>query len=191
MDDAHSLYGYEDDTISGVLEAAFPRILDITSGLRPCPVLEDFKSVVGRSGNQVRRASEYHDALQFPVLPADRSLIEPFSIRLQQALSERLVSGHALPIGDPALLATSLGTILFSIAILRHYLERPPEDDVTIYALITGTVQTGSESMPAEQRPRIVRRLTVPEQALATALQLGRSNWTDPDILTQLMFEER
>ncbi len=129
-------------------------------------------------------------SLRFPLLPADRSLIEPFVILLQQTLLEWQAAGHTLPKGgDPALLAVSLGTTLFSIAILRHYLERPPEDDMTIYALVTGRIPAAPGLPPGAKRPRIVRKLTVPEQALATVIQLPQTDWNDPDISSQLMFE--
>ena len=194
VEDAQSLHGYQNEAINNVLEDVFPIAVEIASGTRASSVMDDFKAIVSRTGDQIHRGSDFHASLRFPLLPGDRSLMDPFIIRLQRHLAQDPNVVSSAPRNDTALVALGVGSIIFSVAILRYYLGRRQEDDGTIYALITGRIPATPVNKNSEQqdsaRPRIVRQLTVPEQALATALQLGPADWTEPNITSQLMFEQ-
>ena len=100
----------------------------------------------GLGGAKLRHASQFYTNLPIHVLPGDESLVIPFLATLTAHI--RRVGGNIESIRflEPA-------TILFHLVIIRVYLGRSPTDDDQIFTLA--------------QEGRIIRQLTVPEQAMA------------------------
>jgi len=100
----------------------------------------------GLGGAKLRHASQFYTNLPIHVLPGDESLVIPFLATLTAHI--RRVGGNIELIRflEPA-------TILFHLVIIRVYLGRSPTDDDQIFTLA--------------QEGRIIRQLTVPEQAMA------------------------
>ena len=190
VEDAHELHGFSDPSLTEALEDAVPSIIDIISGRRPFPILQDFRTYLAATvgGNKIARASNFRSALSVPLLLGDESLIDPFVTRLHQSLVHNPSNGVSA--SEAALLASAVGGVLFSTVIVRSYLERPAEDDQAIYCLLMSNIRQSSSSLPSEtSNARIIRRLTVPEEALATVLRMNEEERCNPGSVRQLSTE--
>ncbi|KAI0742531.1 hypothetical protein C8Q80DRAFT_1189104 [Daedaleopsis nitida] len=174
--------GYQNKELSSMLEDSFQSVVDICKGTRKFHhILEDYGIALGQGGDKVRKTSVLHSHM--PLLPGDESLIVPFIDRLAlklQSTSISVSSEETAPSSsvNPVDLATGIGKTLFSLVILRSYLGRPPCDDITIYSLFWSHYVPINSAQADQAAPRIIRRLTVPEEALATVLQ-----WTNEERL--------
>lgn len=165
---------YENRAITLALNDASDAVYDVLTGQRQHPLIDDFLKALGSAGNQALKALEFQSSLAIPILPGDAYLVEAFVTTLYQKLTR--ASHSAIPSMDHLQVATGVGTVLFQLVVLRTYLDRGPCDDEMIYQLLRGTYQEPpSGGLQHKHTPRIVRRLTVPEEALAAVKGLGPS----------------
>lgn len=129
-----------------------------------------------------RSAVDFYHNLGMPILPGDRSLVDITAEDLRYKL---INVGHSLH--DALFLSTTLGTSLFSVVVLRCYLERSPHNDATIYLLL----KTGSLlSTDLNVRPFITCHLSIPEAALAAVRQLNEDEHRDHNLWRTLQLED-
>lgn len=155
--------------VTDALDDSMNSIQDILTGRRPHPIIADFVATLGHAGDKVMKASDFRASLNIPILPGDASITETYTSQIHQRVMRTNLPpllGH-----DPFLFTTGAGAVLLQLVVLRTYLERPPSDDLTIYKLVRGAYIPGDPS--SSPLPRIIRRLTVPEEAFATVKGLG------------------
>ena len=119
---------------------AFSSIYDIVSGEKPHPLAQLFDKYLEKQRKKFKKAhahrtvTDEHLAKDFsfcvPILPGDASLIEDFLSDLDiQLHNETGTTAHALCL-------LHLGPPLFSLVILRVYLNRPDQNDWDIFHLV-------------------------------------------------------
>lgn len=152
--------GYTNDTIQTALFNGFSSVLDIVTGVTEHPLMDKYKAHMSakiRAFKKKYPQSEINDdvlydlraqmSFKVPVLPGDLSLVEQFVVDLLIEISRRKLTG------DDKCAATAMAKILFSLIIVRTYLDRPSDNDLDIYELVNSA--------------RLVRIWTSHEQALA------------------------
>jgi len=127
-------------------------------------LFEDYLESLGLTGRNGGRKSQLitieassfgRTVYHVPVLEGDQSLIDDFRSRMKSQIQR---DGHK--IDDMYLMGPA--TMLFNLVILRVYLSRTPDDDLTIYSLVIGG--------------QVSRQLTSHEQVL-----LAIAGWDDAD----------
>jgi hypothetical protein len=157
LQDEAAFHNYTHDRIQTALYDAFSSIFDVLSGTMPHPLTQLFDEYLEKkrkglnSAHQRRTVTDERLAQDFafrvPILPGDASLIEDFLADLDiQLHNETGATAHSLRL-------LHIGPILFSLVILRVYLDRPDENDHDIFHLV--------------EQKRVSRVWTAHEQALA------------------------
>ena len=175
LEDAGNDPDFREPSVEALYNDTYPRVFEITSGQRTSPVMDDFQAALSQTPTRDlnRRALDFPANFSFPTLLGDEALVLPVLTRLLGDLKGyQKHHPEALYLRSPDLLTHGLAPVLFNIALIRHYLGRSSQDDMTIYSLI----KLGSQKSNLASSPRIVRFLTEPESALATIIQ-----WNDED----------
>jgi len=156
--DALDNHDYENADIQSALKDSFYAILQILRRQKDHPIMEvydDWKLATIRSHrillkaayDQFEHSSAFEHLFNIPLLPADRSLIQLFIVKLDLALK--------LHPDDKIRCHTSvLGYVLFGLVVLRVYLGRNPSDNIQIYWL--------ARQLPEEETNKIMMDDDVP-----------------------------
>ena len=164
LQDEPAFHDYTHDKIQTALYDAFSSIFDILLGTMPHPLTQLFgeylekKRKEFKSAHQRRTVTDEHLAQDFafrvPILPGDASLIEDFLADLDiQLRNETGTIAHSLRL-------LHIGPVLYSLVILRVYLDLPDKNNFDIFHLV--------------EHNRVSQVWTAHEQALAACH--GESN---------------
>ena len=197
--EANDNHSYQNQEIQTALEDSFHIIAQIIDGTLAHPIMEEFeewKTSAPRPSGGILNSSiqtfdhicKFEKLFKIDILPADKSLIQPFIVNLDLRLRFH-------PHQDIRPHTSMLGNVLFGIVILRVYLGRPPSDDLQIYWLardfnedevldmVAKRLRGNETSQFSDARCGTIRRAPYPvEGALLSCIKPIRDNgvWTRP-----------
>jgi hypothetical protein len=140
LQDEAAFHDYTHDRIQTALYNAFSSIFDILSGTTLHPLTQLFDEYLENKRKGFKSVHQHctftneHLAQDFsfhvPILPGDASLIEDFLADLNIQLRNKTSAT------DHNLCLLHIGPVLFSLVILRVYLDLPDKNDYDIFHLV-------------------------------------------------------
>ncbi|KAJ3517777.1 hypothetical protein NMY22_g13888 [Coprinellus aureogranulatus] len=141
-ENAHDSLGYHNPALEEALADAVPEIIKIVTGGKPHPMLELLEQWIDKYGGINRRLTDRNrsrlvrDSFFIPIFPGDESLVEPFVLKVYEAVREHTLKPTPDGIRPLALFdMETCARILLRVVAARHYLGRDPCHDLEIFQL--------------------------------------------------------
>ncbi|KAF8958149.1 hypothetical protein BDZ97DRAFT_1842758 [Flammula alnicola] len=167
--------GYMNTGIRENLEGSYGAILEIILTQRKHPIIVLFESYIShpnrpqhsRGNAQAMYDVEFEQLFDLYILAGDKSLMNPFLVQLRHDTEAATLDHHHVHL---------LGSVLFSLVIIRTYLGADSSADDQIFWLSRKLTQHQKQSILPDdpfadaKRGHLIRHLTAPEKAMAASV---------------------
>ncbi|KAF8951007.1 hypothetical protein BDZ97DRAFT_2067954 [Flammula alnicola] len=153
--------GYMNTGIRENLEGSYGAILEIILTQRKHPIIHS------RGNAQAMYDVEFEQLFDLYILAGDKSLMNPFLVQLRHDTEAATLDHHHVHL---------LGSVLFSLVIIRTYLGADSSADDQIFWLSRKLTQHQKQSILPDdpfadaKRGHLIRHLTAPEKAMAASV---------------------